>query len=137
MTMTMTATTVTSATTARTATGRWTHVCDLDRLEADRGVTALVDGRHVAVFRLSGTDELLAIDNVDPFTGASVLSRGIVGAKQDEGAWVPYVASPLRKQRFSLRDGTCLDSPDVRVDVFEVQVSSGAVEIAACADEVR
>lgn len=82
MTMTMTATTVTSATTARTATGRWTHVCDLDRLEADRGVTALVDGRHVAVFRLSGTDELLAIDNVDPFTGASVLSRGIVGASR-------------------------------------------------------
>ncbi len=127
MTMTMTAI---ESTSSRSATGRWTHVCDLDRLEADRGVTALVDGRHVAVFRLSGTDELLAIDNVDPFTGASVLSRGLVGAKQAEGSWVPYVASPLRKQRFSLRDGICLDSPEVRVDTFEVQVNAGAVEIA-------
>lgn len=138
MTIVMTAATAETAPTTRSTNGSWTHVCELDRLEADRGVTALVDGRHVAVFRLSGTDELLAIDNVDPFTGASVLSRGIVGAKQADGTWVPYVASPLRKQRFSLRDGTCLDSPDVRVDVFEVQVSAGAVEIAPCAvDEVR
>ncbi|UDY35151.1 nitrite reductase small subunit NirD [Dermatobacter hominis] len=112
------------------ATDRWTGVCALDDLVADRGVAALVDGRHVAVFRLSGTGELFAIDNVDPFAAASVLSRGLVGAAEVDGRWEPYVASPLRKQRFLLRDGACLDDPSVQVATFGVRVEAGVVEVA-------
>jgi nitrite reductase (NADH) small subunit len=96
----------------------WTTVCAVDRLTPDRGVAALVDGRAVAVFRLSD-GSLHAVDNVDPCSGASVLSRGIVG----DVAGAATVASPLYKQRFVLATGTCLDSDDgVAVAVHETRL---------------
>ena len=57
----------------------WTTVCDLDALLPDVGVRALVGDTQVAVFRLSRPDGVFAIDAFDPFSGAPVLSRGIVG----------------------------------------------------------
>ena len=80
-------------------------MCTIDQITPDRGVAALVDGTAVAVFLLS-TGELHAIDNVDPISGASVLSRGVVG--EVDGA--ATVASPIYKQRFDLRTGRCLDA---------------------------
>ena len=108
-------------------------VCPVDDLVDDRGVCALVSDRHVAVFRLSGTRELVAVDNVDPFSGASVLSRGLVGSTRRDGAWVTYVASPLRKQRFDLRTGECLDDPSVRLRTWDVQVVDGVVHVGGTA----
>jgi nitrite reductase (NADH) small subunit len=110
----------------------WFDVCDVDRIEPDRGVCALVAGRAVAIFRLRGSHELRAIDNVDPFSGASVLSRGLVGATEIDGEWVSYVASPLRKQRFDLATGRCLDDPTVQLDVHRVSVERGRVLVAPC-----
>jgi nitrite reductase (NADH) small subunit len=95
----------------------WTAICPVGRLTPDRGVAALVDGRAVAVFRLSD-GSLHAVDNVDPHSGASVLSRGIVG--DVDGA--ATVASPLYKQRFVLATGACLDGDDVAVTVHEARV---------------
>ena len=84
----------------------WTPVCALDDILPDTGVCARVQGRHVAVFRLAdGT--LYAIDNVDPRSGASVLSRGLVGNLGD----VTVVASPLYKNHFDLATGACLELP--------------------------
>jgi nitrite reductase (NADH) small subunit len=102
----------------------WTGVCPLSRLTPDRGVAALVDGRQVAVFVLAG-GEVHAIDNRDPFSGANVLSRGIVG---DKGGAV-FVAAPVYKQRFELASGTCLDEPSVSVAVHDVRVVGGEVEV--------
>ena len=99
-------------------------ICTVDRLTPDRGVVALVDGEQVAVFLL-GTGELFAIANRDPFSGADVLARGIVG---DAGG-VPFVASPVYKQRFDLRTGQCLDDPDVSVATWPVRKSGGVVEV--------
>lgn len=104
----------------------WTLVCRVDQLEPERGVAALVDGRQVALFR-THEGSVHAIGNVDPFSGAAVLSRGIVG---DRGG-VPTVASPVYKQVFSLVDGTCLDDPTVRVPVHEVSVVNGVVSLRA------
>jgi nitrite reductase (NADH) small subunit len=102
----------------------WVVVCPYRRLEPERGVAALVEGTPVALFRLhDGT--VLAIGNVDPFTGASVLSRGIVGTRGE----APTVASPLHKQVYDLRTGVCLDAPEVRVPVYPVRVSGGLVEL--------
>jgi nitrite reductase (NADH) small subunit len=102
----------------------WISVCPYPRLEPERGVAALVCGTPVAVFRLhDGT--VRAIGNVDPFTGASVLSRGIVGSRGD----APTVASPLHKQVYDLRTGVCLDAPDVRVPVYPVRLREGHVEV--------
>lgn len=107
-------------------TAGWVPVAKLDQLTPDRGVCALVAGRSVAVFLLSGGDELYALDNRCPFSGASVLSRGLVGDKAGE----PKVASPVYKQSFSLRTGVCLDDPAVAVLTYSVRVTDGTVEVA-------
>lgn len=109
------------------APGGWVAVCSLDKLRPDLGIAALIGGQPVAVFRLSGSEEVLAIGNIDPFAGASVLSRGLVGAIRIDGRWVTYVASPLRKQRFDLHTGQCLDDPEVQVGSFRTKVERGVV----------
>ena len=103
----------------------WTPVCRFADLVPDRGVAALAEGVPVAIFRLTG-DEIHAIAARDPFCGANVLSRGLVGSAGD----CRYVASPMYKQRFDLVTGTCLDDPAVRVSVFPVRVAGGVVQVA-------
>jgi nitrite reductase (NADH) small subunit len=104
----------------------WVDVCALDDLVPDRGVCALVDGRQIAIFRVSPDGELYALSNYDPFSRANVLSRGIVGSRGD----TPKVASPVYKQAFDLRTGVCLDDPSVSVATFQVKVLAGRVHIA-------
>ena len=103
----------------------WTRVCDLDDLVVGRGACVLVCGRQIALFRVDPGDRVHAIANFDPFSGAYVLSRGIVGSRGD----VPKVASPMYKQSFDLTTGRCLDDPDVAVEVFEARVVEGHVEV--------
>lgn len=105
-----------------------TAVCALDRLQANRGMaTLLPDGTQVAVFR-TGDDELFALSNVDPFSGAAVLSRGIVG---DRGG-VPVAVSPVYKQAFDLRTGVCVDDPTVSVRTFPVRLDAdGTILVSA------
>jgi nitrite reductase (NADH) small subunit len=86
-------------------------------------VCARVGGVAVAVFRVG--DHVYGLADRDPFTGASVLSRGIVG---DRGG-VLKVASPLHKQSFALDTGICLDDPTVSVPVFRCRVVDGHVEV--------
>ncbi|GGY31755.1 nitrite reductase small subunit NirD [Streptomyces omiyaensis] len=98
----------------------WMTVCDAARLTPGRGLAALLpDGRQAAVFR-DRAGRAYAIDNRDPFTGAQVLSRGLVGTADGR----PFVASPLLKQRFDLETGRCLDDDAVAVAVYEVRLSS-------------
>ena len=84
----------------------WTAACAYDRLIPCLGVGVLLpDGVQAALFRLDdGT--MHAVGNIDPFSGAAVLSRGIVG---DRGGRAT-VQSPIKKQAFALDDGTCLDA---------------------------
>ena len=105
----------------------WSDVCPLPALTPNRGVAALLGERQVAVFLIEPGDELLAIDNVDPWSGAAVLSRGIVGSVGD----TLTVASPVYKQRFDLRTGVCLDDPDVLVATYPTRVRDGRVQVAA------
>lgn len=99
----------------------WTRVCRLVDIDVEGGVTALVRGRAVAVFR-TFEDEVCALDNYDPFAHASVLARGIVGTRTVAGETVPYVASPIYKQGFALRTGQCLDDDEVRVRTYAVRL---------------
>jgi nitrite reductase (NADH) small subunit len=103
----------------------WVAVAPIGDVPVERGVAALVGGESVALFRIN--DEVLAIDHVEPFTGAPVLARGLVGSVGD----VVYVASPLHKQRFDLRTGACLDDPAVRVRSWPVVVRAGVVYVAS------
>lgn len=102
-----------------------TVVCHLNALQPNRGVAVLLpDGSQAAVFRTSG-DEVFALSNVDPFSGAAVLSRGIVG---DRGG-VPVAVSPVYKQAFDLRTGVCVDDPGVCVAVYPVRLEHGMVVV--------
>lgn len=109
-------------------------VCDLDRLTPDLGVAALVGDVQVAIFRLAdGT--VHAVQNLCPFSGASVMSRGITGSRGD----VPTIASPVYKQVFSLLTGECLVTMDKEpvagldpsLRVFAVEVVGGVVHVTA------
>ena len=104
----------------------WVDVCALEDIVPCRGVAALVDGWQVAVFRLDD-DQLFALSNFDPFSGAFVISRGIVGSKGDR----LKVASPIYKQNFDLRTGECLDDPSVTLPIFAVRAVDGRVQVAA------
>lgn len=104
----------------------WTAVCRYDDLIPERGIAALVDGVAVAVFR-THDDVLHALSNVDPFSNASVLSRGIVG---DRGGRAT-VASPIYKQVFELTTGICLDDPTVSVRTYPVRLVGGVVEVCS------
>lgn len=99
-------------------------MCTYDMLQPERGVAALVDGEQVALFR-TYDGAVYGVSNRDPFTGAQVLSRGIVGSRGE----TPTVASPLHKQVFDLRTGICLDMPEVSVPVFDVRIRDAVVEV--------
>ena len=108
-----------------TDTLQWTAVCAADDILPNTGVCALVAGRHVAVFRI-GDNQFHAIDNIDPQSGASVLSRGLVGSLGDR----VVVASPLYKNHFDLRTGECLEAPQNSVRPHAVRVDGGRVLVA-------
>ncbi len=100
-------------------------VCPYVRLPVERGVAALLDGVQVAVFR-TAEDRLHVVSNLDPFSDAMVISRGIVGSRGDR----PTVASPVYKQVFDLETGECLSEAGVRLTVYAVRVEDGIVQVA-------
>jgi assimilatory nitrate reductase catalytic subunit len=99
------------------------RVCKLEDIVPDAGVCALVGGEQVAVFRIQ--EKIYAVGNRDPFSGANVLSRGIVG---DLGGEL-VVASPVYKQHFSLLSGRCLEDGAVRIPVYAARVEDGTVVV--------
>ncbi len=103
----------------------WTHVCAVDDILPGTGVCALVANRHVAVFRI-GSDQFYAIDNVDPKSGASVLSRGLIGNLGER----VVVASPLYKNHFDLQTGECLEAPEHSVHAHGVRAEGGRISVA-------
>ena len=104
----------------------WVAVCRVDDVQRERGVCAVVAGRQVAILR-TWNDEWYAVGQRDPFSGAFVLSRGIVGTRTVDGATVPVVQSPVYKQAFNLRTGQCLDDASVTIPVYAVRVADGSV----------
>ncbi|GAB3942557.1 nitrite reductase small subunit NirD [Corynebacterium tapiri] len=106
-----------------------TVVCRLDQLTPNLGAAALLENdRQIALFRLqSGESETVyAVDNVDPYTGVGVLSRGIVG--EHDGR--PVVASPLLKQKFYLDTGESLQGDEKSLATYTVGIDDGNVVIS-------
>lgn len=103
----------------------WTDICAVTDIIPGTGVCALLGQSQVALFRPFANEEIFAIDNIDPFYQASVLSRGLIAELHGE----LYVASPLKKQHFRLKDGTCLESADFSVKAFDVRVTNGRIEL--------
>jgi nitrite reductase (NADH) small subunit len=107
-----------------TRTG-WRHICAVSDLEVERGRAALLGDTQIALFLLH-SGRVHAVQNLDPYSGAHVLSRGIVGTRQDAAT----VASPMYKQVFDLRTGACLDAQGkepIALRVWPVAVDDGRV----------
>lgn len=105
----------------------WLRVCRVDDLVPERGAAALVDNEQVAVFRLSD-GSVHAVQQLDPFSGAFVMARGLVGTRGD----APTVASPMYKQIFDLRDGRCLEpigAEPQHLRTWPVRVADGTVYV--------
>ncbi|MDG3084948.1 nitrite reductase small subunit NirD [Vibrio hannami] len=105
----------------------WTKICQLDDIIPGTGVCALVEGEQVAVFRPRATEEVFAISNMDPFFQANVLSRGLTVEHKGE----LWVASPLKKQRFNLKTGVCMEDEQFNIKAFQVRTIDGQVEVSA------
>ncbi|MFT4305563.1 MAG: nitrite reductase small subunit NirD [Microbacterium sp.] len=105
----------------------WVRVCDLADLEVERGRAALLGEEQLALFVTHG-GRVHAVSNYDPYSGAHVISRGIVGSRGE----IPTVASPMYKQVFDLRTGACLDTQggvQQRLRTWAVAVQDGSVYV--------
>lgn len=107
---------------------QWVPACALHVLVPGRGVAVLLPGGGQAALFLLPNGMIYAVDNLDPYSGAAVMSRGLTGDHAGE----PTVASPLLKQVFSLRTGVAIDdpdNPDVALPTYSVRVHHGIVRI--------
>nr|WP_255701885.1 nitrite reductase small subunit NirD [Bordetella sp. LUAb4] len=105
----------------------WRPACTLADLVAGSGVVALVDGRQVALFYLPDQPEqqLHALSNKDPRSGANVIGRGMLGHLGGE----LVVASPMYKQHFRLRDGQCVEDADQVLRVWPARLQGDEVRV--------
>jgi len=113
---------------AHDAPREWRALCNRSDLVAGSGVVAWLDGRQVALFYLPATEEgeqVYAVENRDPKSGANVIGRGIVGQLQGD----LVVASPLYKQHFRLEDGSCVEFPDQRLQAWPARLTGDRVEV--------
>lgn len=113
---------------------QWQTICELNDIAPGTGVCALVEKEgerseqhQIALFRPQADEQVYAISNIDPFAHASVLSRGLIAHTDASGF---YVASPLKKQRFALESGVCLDDETVQVQAYTVRVEQGVVQLS-------
>ena len=104
----------------------WQPLCRSTDLVANSGIVALAGGEQVALIYLPDSEQqVFAIGNRDPRSGANVIGRGIVGHLQGE----LVIASPLYKQHFRLSDGGCLEYPEQQLPVWPVRLHGERVEI--------
>lgn len=103
----------------------WVSACPVTALVPGRGVAVLLPGGSQAALFVLPNGMIYAVDNLDPYARAAVLSRGLTGDRGGE----PTVASPLLKQVFSLRTGAALDDPEVALPTYAVRVQHGIVKV--------
>jgi len=95
-------------------------VADVGELPEGEGRSYSVNGRMVAVLPAGG--EYYAISDTCPHMGASLGA----GAVEDHA-----VSCPWHCWRFSIKDGTWLDSPNskLKADCFSVRVHDGEIQV--------
>lgn len=109
---------VRSLTLSSDAVSEFVTVARVGEIPEGQGQAFTVGNRMIAVFNDSGT--YFAIDDFCPHMGAS-----LAGGYMEDGA----VACPWHAWRFSIRDGSWLDNPKIRVDSFEVRVVGDEIQV--------
>lgn len=109
---------------ARGGGARWHAVCPLTELEPMWGEAALIDGLQIALVRLTD-DRVFAVDHWDPYAKANVMARGIVGSKGGR----PTLASPIHKQVYDLKTGTCYSEDGLSLRTYPVRIDEGTLYV--------
>ncbi|NQX13328.1 nitrite reductase small subunit NirD [Microbacteriaceae bacterium VKM Ac-2855] len=107
----------------------WHPVCSSDELETLWGEAALIDGAQIALFLLP-EGHVRVVSNIDPATGAAVMSRGIVGSRRVEGVDRPTIASPLHKDVFDLETGACYTKSSLLLPTWASRERDGMIEVS-------
>ncbi|WP_446027523.1 nitrite reductase large subunit NirB [Lelliottia amnigena] len=104
---------------------RWQEICAVDDIPEQAGIGAHLGEQQIALFRFGNA--VYALEDIEPGSSASVLSRGILGDASGE----PIVISPLYKQRIRLRDGRQVDSGEPAVRAWPVKIEAGKVWVSS------
>ncbi|MEH6453239.1 MAG: nitrite reductase small subunit NirD [Psychromonas sp.] len=104
---------------------QWFSICEYQDLVENSGICAQFVDQQIAIFFCKRNANLYAVDNFDPIAKANVISRGIIGSTEGQA----YVASPLYKQRFDLKTGVCLDSPEHVLKTYLVRIEAEQVQL--------
>ena len=105
-------------------TTMWVPTCEVTELELGWGEVALLAGQQVALLRVA-EEEVYAVDHHDPYTGAPVMARGIVGSRGDR----PTLASPLHKQVYDLGTGECFTDSALALRTYRTRIVGGMIEV--------
>jgi nitrite reductase (NADH) small subunit len=100
-------------------------VCSKDDLIPDAGIAAKVGEVQLALFYID--EQVYAVGNHDPASGANVIFRGICGDLHGE----LMVASPLYKDHYSLLTGKHLDGQELSIPVYPAKVEGNDVLVDA------
>lgn len=111
----------------------WTPVADLVAIPLERAVPVRVGAAQVAVVRLID-GSIHAVGNRDPFSGAQVTARGIVGSICVGGTIHRTLASPMYKQTFYLATGRCTTDDQVCLGTWSTRVVDDRLEVGKCVD---
>lgn len=112
----------------------WLTICHISDIAKNTGVCAEFNGKQVAIFHLKkasetgGTkhlSEVKAVCNLDPFSKANVLSRGLITENENKH----YVASPLLKQEFCLTTGQCQQDESVAINTYKARIDGDLVQL--------
>ncbi len=112
----------------------WLTVCKIEDITKNTGVCANFNGKQVAIFHMKkakdsdgigGISEVKAVCNVDPFSAASVLSRGLITEKDNQF----FVASPLLKQEFCLETGQCQQDDAIAINTYKARIDDELVQL--------
>jgi len=104
---------------------QWYTVCKATEIVYETGVCAFINNIQIAIYRLRNNN-IYALGNIDPYSDAGVLARGIVGSINGE----PVVASPMYKQHFRLIDGVCHENSQISVATYKTRVVDGIISVA-------
>jgi nitrite reductase (NADH) small subunit len=103
----------------------WYKAAKEEDFPENEGACVKYKDLQVAVFRMKGTGQWYACQNLCPHKMEMVLSRGMIGDRNG----IPKVACPMHKKTFSLETGENLDGDLEALVTFPVKVMEGFVYI--------
>ena len=103
----------------------WFYACIADDVPENGGVCVKYNDDQIALFHFTRRGEWYATQNECPHRQQMALSRGMIGAQNEE----PKVACPFHKKTFSLKTGECLNGDECALKTYPVKVENGKVFI--------